>query len=166
MGSSSLRIDCNSFIFRMFRFERSIFLPAPPGSVFIFHSDPHNIAKISPWFLHIQSIDAAAEARPGDRFVLKLRIFGFPLRWQGLWEAVAVPHLLVDTGAPFPFRSWRHEHQFAAVPGGTRMTDVVTYDMVGGWLGALLGCTVFRLQLLIMFIGRHRATAGYFAGQS
>lgn len=147
----------------MHTFRRQTLLAASPEQVFAFHENPHNIRKISPFFLQIIQVDAHTEAVQDDRFALKLHIFGFPLKWNGVWNEVDKPTLLVDTATPFPFKYWRHEHRFDPKNNGTWMTDIVTYRITGGWLGRLFGATLFRLQLILMFAGRHRATREYFA---
>lgn len=150
----------------MHHFYREVILDAAPDDVFAFHENPHNIQKISPWFLQIIEIQADTKAIAQKKFILKLRIFGFPLRWNGLWETVDPPNLLVDTASLFPFRIWRHEHRFEGVHNGTRMIDDVTYTLPYGWLGRLFGETIFRLQLILMFAGRHRATKAWFERQA
>lgn len=143
-------------------YRRETFLNASVEQVYSFHENPFNIQKISPWFLQIDKIQADTEANPQSPFILKLRIFGVPLHWNGLWEVARKPVLLVDTASVFPFRTWRHEHHFEPVKDGTRMIDDVIYTLPGGWLGAVLGTTIFRLQLILMFSGRHRATRAWF----
>ncbi len=144
-------------------FERVTELAAVPEEVFTFHENPQNIRKISPFFLHVVEVMASPEAKINDVFTLRLRIFGWPLTWTGKWAEVQNPTLLIDTASLFPFRKWRHEHHFEEISGGTRMRDVVTYELPFGWLGRVLASTVFRLQLIIMFAGRHSATRAYFA---
>ncbi len=146
-------------------FQRATILPAEIDEVFAFHENPHNIRKISPFFLKVVDVQAAAVAQVDDTFTLQLRIFGFHLSWNGLWAEVERPTLLVDTASLFSFPKWRHEHRFESVEGGTRMTDRVTYELPFGWLGKLLGATFFRIQLILMFAGRHRATQNYFSAR-
>lgn len=144
-------------------FQRTTILPADIDQVFAFHENPHNIRKISPFFLNVVDVQAKPVATQDTSFTLRLRVFGFHLSWNGLWAEVNKPTLLTDTTAGFPFRKWRHEHRFESVAAGTRMTDSVTYELPYGPIGKLLGATVFRILFLLMFAGRHRATRNYFS---
>jgi ligand-binding SRPBCC domain-containing protein len=143
-------------------FQNSVDLDVPVQEVYAFHENPHNIRKISPFFLQVVDVQADSVAKKDDVFVLKLRIFGFPLTWRGVWAMAENPTTLVDTASFFPFKIWRHEHRFEPISGGTRMTDLVSYEMPFGLVGRLFGATIFRLQIIAMFAGRHRATKAYF----
>ena len=147
----------------MHTFQRQVDLPATPDDVYRFHENPHNIRKISPAFLRIVQVEAGETAVAGAPFTLRLRIFGTPLTWRGKWTAAERPGLLIDEAALFPFQKWHHEHRFEPIFGGTRMTDSVHYALPFGWFGKLLGTTVLRLQLHLMFVSRHRATLRYFS---
>jgi ligand-binding SRPBCC domain-containing protein len=48
------------------------------------------------------------------------------------------PHRFVDQMVRGPFGSFRHEHRFEPVAGGTQMTDVVTFRMGWGLFGRLV----------------------------
>ena len=65
------------------------------------------------------------------------------------------PHRLVDEMVRGPFRSFRHEHRFAARgEGRTRMTDVVAFR-VGLGLGGRLADPFARLYLGRLMIKRN-----------
>lgn len=144
------------------RFRRSVILEASAETVFRFHADPHNVGVISPGFQRIRVLEAEHTARVGEEFALEVRFFGLPLatlRWRGVWRAVRVPELLEDEALRSPFALFRHRHEFVALGAHrTRMTDIVTYQLPGGWVGKLLGETFGRAQFALMFADRHRRT--------
>ena len=146
-------------------YQRSVFIPAPIGEVYNFHENPHNIRRVCPKYIEVIAVEANSNANADDQFTLKLKIFGFPVHWRGTWKTVEKPTHLVDIASIFPFRSWRHEHQFEDKASSTLMTDRVTYSLPFGLLGTVLGATIFRLQLIIMFRGRHAATLRYFSSK-
>ncbi len=153
-------------------FQRSVLLDAPADAVFRLHEDPRNIRVISPPFLDAKILRAGSSARVGEEFEIQLRVFGFPLgRWVGVWREVVPDRLLMDAGLRCPFAFFQHRHEFAPVDGSgaggrpqTRMTDHVTYQLAGGWLGKLVGETALRLQLVLAFADRHRRTRKWAAG--
>lgn len=144
-------------------FERSVRLDATPAEVYAFHEDPRNITKISPSSLKVELVECRVPACPGDEFRLRIRQFGLPMEWIGVWEQAAPDGRLVDGARKSPFRHWRHHHLFKQEGDGTIMTDRVEYALPGGFLGLLLDLTVMRLVFTLMFIARHQATKAYFA---
>jgi len=147
-------------------FERSTWLHAPIGDVFAFHENPRNLERISPASLRIVRIEAAPEARVGERFRIVARQFGVPVDWEGEWLVVESPTRLIDGARRAPFAVFDHEHGFAAEGTGTRMTDRVTYALLGaGWgvAGRVVNWFVAGLVLIPMFRMRHATTRRWFA---
>lgn len=146
-------------------FQRSVLLDATPAEVYAFHEDPRNISKISPPSLHVERVECSVPAEAGGEFRLRVRQFGMPLEWIGVWEEAVSQERLVDGARKSPFRHWRHSHLFtpAGAASGTVMTDRVEYSLRFGFLGRLLDMTVMKLVFTVMFIARHRATAAHFA---
>ena len=144
-------------------FQRSVLLDAAPADVYAFHEDPRNIPKISPPSLRVERVECSVPAREGGEFRLKVRQFGLPLDWVGIWEEAVPSERLVDGARKSPFRHWRHQHLFRAEGSGTMMTDRVEYALAGGWPGRLLDATVMRGVFTVMFLARHKATAAFFA---
>jgi hypothetical protein len=144
-------------------YERSTPLPASPAAVYAFHEDPRNIRLISPASLRVEQVECAIPAVPGGRFRLRVRQFGLPLDWEGVWEEAVPQERLVDGAIRSPFRHWRHHHLFRASGDGTVMTDRVEYALPFGLLGRLLDGSVMRLVFAAMFAARHAATRRFFA---
>jgi ligand-binding SRPBCC domain-containing protein len=142
-------------------YTRSTELSASVESVFAFHSNPHNITKISPPTLRVRRVDAPESPTTGDRFTLEVAEgFGLiPMRWQEIWERVEPPTLLVDTLVSGPFKHWSHQHRFEHLaPGLTKMTDHVTFTC--GW--RLIDRFVLKSTFAAMFAYRHARTRAYF----
>ncbi len=140
-------------------YRRTVEIEAPIEQVYAFHADPRNVSKISPSW---QSVEAriAAPARIGEEFEIAVKFFGvLPLRWRGVWREVAAPDRLVDEALHSPFSFWRHQHEFHRLDASrTRMTDHVSYQFPGGWLGKIFGETAGRLQFMFMFADRQART--------
>lgn len=144
-------------------YERSVLLAAAPREVYAFHEDPRNITRISPPSLSVERVECSVPARAGEEFRLRVRQFGLPLEWIGVWEEALPVERLVDGARKSPFRHWRHGHLFRAEGEGTLMTDRVEYALPYGVLGRLMDVTVMRVVFAMMFRARHKATAAYFA---
>lgn len=146
-------------------FQCSVLLDASPSEVYGFHEDPRNITKISPPSLHVERVECSVPAREGGEFRLRVRQFGLPMEWIGVWEETVPHERLVDGARKSPFRHWRHRHLFRQEGEGTVMTDQVEYALNTGRftaLGRLLDATVMKVIFTAMFAARHRATAEYF----
>ncbi len=146
-------------------YSRSTELSAPVETVFAFHSNPHNITKISPPTLRVRRVAAPESPETGDRFTLEVAEgFGLiPMRWEEVWEQVEPPTLLVDTLIDGPFKRWSHEHRFEwLAPQRTRMTDHITFTC--GW--EMVDRLVLRPAFAAMFCYRHARTRAHFAGDS
>lgn len=72
------------------------------------------------------------EMREGLRIDYRLRVRGFPMRWQSEITVWDPPNRFVDEQRRGPYRVWRHEHQFQDSNGGTWCGDLVRYAAPGG----------------------------------
>lgn len=68
----------------------------------------------------------------GDEVTFEARHLGLRWRLTSRITQYERPHRFVDQMVRGPFRSFRHEHLFEPVEGGTRMTDVSTFAAPGG----------------------------------
>jgi len=71
---------------------------------------------------------------PGTLIDYKLRIRGFPVKWQTKITCWDPPFRFVDEQIRGPYKVWIHRHTFESLQGGTRMTDFIRYAPPGGWL--------------------------------
>ena len=124
--------------------EREQLLPQPPGTVFPFFADAHNLERITPPFLRFRVLTPRPIAMAeGTLIEYHLRLHGLPIRWLtriAVWEP---PHRFVDEQLRGPYRLWRHEHTFEPDgSGGTLARDHVEYQIRGG---EALGAVANRL---------------------
>jgi ligand-binding SRPBCC domain-containing protein len=112
-----------------------IWLARPPEEVFAFFADAANLQTLTPPWLDFTILTPAPILmRPGTLIDYRLRLHGFPIRWQSeitVWEP---PHRFVDEQRRGPYKLWLHEHRFEAREGGTQVTDDVRYAVPGGRL--------------------------------
>ncbi len=117
-----------------FELRTEVELPHPIDEVFAFFSDPANLQRITPPWLHFQVLtDLPAEISKGQTFEYKLRLHGVPIRWKSeicVWEP---EKRFVDQQISGPYGSWWHEHLFYDLGGReTLMRDRVLYTVPGG----------------------------------
>lgn len=119
----------------------------PLDEVFAFFSNPRNLERITPDWVHFQILEPApAVIATGTVINYRLRIRGLPLRWRTRIAAFDPPHRFVDVQERGPYGRWHHEHTFEAVEGGTLIRDRVEYRL-RWWSGgsSALGRLVHRL---------------------
>jgi len=118
------------------RFACETFLPAAPAAVFPLALNVD---------LHVGSMAASGESAvggkttgvlgPGEDVTWRGRHFGLTWTMTARITDYEPPHRFVDQQVRGPFRSFRHEHVFEAVPGGTRMTDRIEFEAPFGPAG-------------------------------
>jgi ligand-binding SRPBCC domain-containing protein len=112
------------------RLESDLWLPRPLDDVFAFFSDAANLEALTPPSLQFRILTPQPVAmRQGTLIDYRIRIHGIPIAWQSeisVWEP---PHRFVDVQRRGPYRRWEHTHGFAAVNGGTRVTDSVDFEV-------------------------------------
>ena len=107
----------------------------PQDELFSFFSDAHNLAEITPPWLHFRVLTPAPiEMKVGTLIDYRLKLRGIPIRWQSEITAWNPPHAFVDEQRRGPYRRWIHMHTFVPVSDGTLVRDEVEYAVFGGLL--------------------------------
>ncbi|MET0593228.1 MAG: SRPBCC family protein [Polyangiaceae bacterium] len=123
---------------KSYRFERSQTVPRPRAEIFAFFSDASNLGKITPPFVGFEMLSKTPLViGEGTLIDYKLRLYGVPVRWQTRIETFERDVAFTDIQLKGPYRRWHHRHTFTDVPGGTRMDDVVDYELPLGVLGSI-----------------------------
>lgn len=135
---------------------------APLQEVWEFYDTIETLFRLTPPDTRIRLADVPEPMRPGVVYRLRMRRWGVvPLKWDAEIVAYDPPNGFVDRQVPGkgPFRSWEHQHQFAAVgENRTRLTDRVTYAVPLGALGRIADRLFVRRDIEKMFAYRHRIT--------
>ena len=126
-------------------FTRRTTLLHPIDRVFDFFSRAENLEAITPPWLGFRIVTTLPiDMREGTLIEYSLRLRGLPLRWASRIERWNPPHAFVDVQVRGPYRLWEHTHSFAAIQGGTEMTDTVRYALPFGPIGRLAAPFVAR----------------------
>ncbi len=145
------------------RLEREQLFPRPRAEVFDFFSDAANLTAITPPFLNFRIVSPLPiDMRPGELIDYKLRLFGVPFSWTTRIETYEAPDRFTDIQLKGPYKKWHHLHTFEDIEGGTRMRDVVDYELPLGPLGSLAHAVAVKRSLKRIFDYRHEVMAKRF----
>jgi uncharacterized protein (TIGR01777 family) len=141
------------------RFEDEAVVKAPLEKIFAFLSDPGNLAQLTPpeADFHMNT-KTPGDLRRGSVMEYSVKVHGIRMRWVSLisdWQAGV---RLVDHQVRGPYELWRHEHTFAADPGGTLVRDRVAYSLPLAPLSGL-ALPLVRADLRKIFAYRRAAVA-------
>ncbi len=115
-------------------------IPASLNQVWDYFSTPLNLNDLTPPDMKFQII-AGGEELMYQGQIIEYRIQFFPLlktRWLTEITLVKDQSYFIDEQRVGPYRFWHHQHHFEQTSSGTRMMDLVTYQLPFGLLGDLL----------------------------
>ena len=134
-----------------------IWLPRSRPEVFAFFADAGNLETLTPAWLRFEILTPRPIGMQAGALIdYRLRVHGWPVRWQTRIAAWEPPVRFVDEQLRGPYRLWRHEHTFEEEAGGTRVRDVVHYAVLGG---AVVNALFVRPDLRKIFFYRQKKLA-------
>lgn len=148
--------------------HREQFIPAPLEKVWAYFADPKNLNAITPPDMNFE-IRAGGDAAMYEGQIIEYRV-EFVRGLRSLW-LTEIAHVreneyFVDEQRVGPYRFWYHEHRFAPVADGVKMTDHATYaapfgvlgDIVNAlWIGKRLNAIFdYRTKKIAELFGEHR----------
>jgi ligand-binding SRPBCC domain-containing protein len=141
--------------------ERSQRVDVSVDEAFAFYGDAVNLEPLTPPWLRFEVITPdPIELGAGVQLDYRLRLHGFPIRWQTRIEIWEPPHRFVDTQARGPYSLWEHTHLFEPDGGGAAVIhDRVRYSIPYGPLGALADRLFVRRDLKRIFDFRAQAVS-------
>ena len=152
-----------------FELHASQVVPADLDRVWSFFSNPTNLDRITPSSMGFTMRTTDPEMAEGALIEYTVRpLLGLPLSWRTEIRDYDPPARFRDVQLRGPYRRWEHTHAFSEVAGGTRVDDIVEYELPLGPAGALAHRWVVRSELERIFSHRARAIADIFepAGQA
>ena len=145
---------------KTFLFKTQQTLERPLTEVFDFFSNAHNLAEITPPWLNFEVLTPAPiEMIVGTRIDYRLKLRGFPIRWQSEITEWNPPHFFADEQRRGPYRLWRHTHTFDEVKEGVVVGDTVEYAV---WGNELIGRLFVRPDIEKIFAYRAEQLKGIF----
>jgi uncharacterized protein (TIGR01777 family) len=133
------------------------FVSSPIEEVFPFFSAAENLEEITPPWLKFRVVGKSTSSIEQNTLIdYRLKIHGFPTRWQSKIESWTPNFEFTDTQTKGPYSLWRHVHRFESVPGGVLMSDQVTYRVPGGRLGKAVLSPFIRREVEEIFAYRRK----------
>ena len=132
--------------------EQTQNIPKPIEEVFDFFSRAENLETLTPDTLSFKILTPLPiEMKVGTLIDYRIKISGIPVKWR---TEITEWHRNVsfrDVQHWGPYKKWDHRHFFEKIPGGTRMKDLVEYQMPLGPLGWVVHWVRVRRQLKDIF---------------
>ena len=145
--------------------ERSQRVEVSAARAFDFYADALNLGPMTPRWLHFRLLTPGPiTMQAGILLDYRLRLHGFPIRWQSRIETWEPPFRFSDTMVKGPYSLWEHMHVFE--PDGESactMRDRVRYAIPCGPVGELAHRLFVRRDLERIFDFRSDAFAAHFA---
>ncbi len=141
--------------------QRSQRVPVPAERAFDFYADAVNLEPMTPPWLHFRVTTPGPIAMgAGTLLDYRLRLHGFPIRWQTRIETWEPPLRFTETQLRGPYSLWEHTHVFE--PDSERactIHDRVRYAIPYGPLGELAHSLFVRRDLERVFDYRGEAVS-------
>lgn len=138
--------------------ERSQRVDVPVPEAFDFYGNAANLEPLTPPWLRFEVTTVGpVKMEAGTHLDYRLRLHGFPIRWQTRIELWEPPRRFVDIQARGPYALWEHTHLFEPDGDGTVIRDRVRYAIPYGPLGALADRLFVRRDLRRIFDFRAQA---------
>jgi len=139
-------------------FRRSVEIAASAATVWAFHERPDALQLLTPPWQRTEVIVPPRSLEVGTRVELRTYVGPIPVPLRAEHVEYEAGHMFADRMQGGPFKQWLHRHVVEPTATGARLTDDVTYELVGGALGRLVVGRWFRGQLEKMFDHRHAVT--------
>jgi len=136
-------------------------LPISVAEAWDFFRSPLNLTKITPdnvQFKVTSPYTADTKMYAGMIITYKVTPFlGIELDWMTEITHVQDQQYFVDEQRFGPYALWHHQHHFEAIPGGTRMRDILNYAIPYGPIGRLANKLFVEKQVRKIFEFREEA---------
>ena len=117
----------------IYRMDAAQTLSTDLETAWVFFSDPHNLARITPPQMRFQITgNPPSSIQPGLIITYRLTpLPALPLRvsWATEIARVDAPHYFADDQIAGPYALWHHEHRFEETDHGVLATDRVHWSL-------------------------------------
>jgi ligand-binding SRPBCC domain-containing protein len=147
-----------------FTFEQK--LPIPLAEAWDFFSSPLNLAKITPPQMRFKVTSKyTADTKIYAGMIIMYNVsplLGIKLNWMTEIAHVKDGEYFIDEQRFGPYALWHHEHHFAAIKGGVKMTDILNYAIPYGFIGRLSNRLLVGKEIKKIFTYREKAVNDLF----
>lgn len=142
----------------MLHFKHSSLIDAPVEVVWNFHERPDILQMLTPPWQPVEIIRREGGLEVGAISEFRLLLGPFPVKWLARHTECQKYQFFTDRQIYGPMESWVHQHLFAQENGQTRLTDVINFELPGGWIAELMLGWWVQQRLGDMFRYRHEVT--------
>ena len=125
-------MDISKIDRKTYRLTAEQWFPRPLDEVFAFFSKPANLEELTPDIINFHILTPDVIMEEGAEIEYQLKLKGLPIRWKTEIPVWDPPHRFIDNQAKGPYKKWVHEHIFSKKDEGTRVKDIVDYQVPGG----------------------------------
>ena len=151
---------------KIYRINRTQFLPITLSEAWEFFSTPKNLAKITPEHMGFQILYISGGDKTYAGQIIQYKVNVLPeikINWVTEITQVKKLHHFIDEQRFEPYALWHHQHQFKEVKGGVEMMDEVNYALPLGWLGGMAHWIFVKGEVCRIFEHRFIVVEKYFA---
>lgn len=132
---------------------RIIELPVAIEKAWDFFSNPNNLSQIMPSDMRFKVIKGATLPLHAGQ-IIQYKVTPLPYfntTWVSEISHINKPHFFCDTQLEGPYTLWHHKHYLEKTKNGTKITDVIHYQIPLGFLGKLLHPLLVKPKLDAIF---------------
>ncbi len=148
-----------------YQFQRVQDIPASKEEVWDFISSPRNLKEITPPYMGFEIRNTTLPEKMYAGMIISYKVtplLGIPLTWVTEITQVVNGSYFIDEQRIGPYSLWHHQHKLEEIPGGVRMTDIISYQPPMGPLGAIANSLFIRQKLKEIFDYRFEAVVKRF----
>ncbi|WP_437918157.1 SRPBCC family protein [Sphingobacterium sp. LRF_L2] len=142
----------------IYTLKRTQYFDCSIEDAWLFFTDPHNLATITPVDLNFKVLDNLDGVGIFEGMLINYYVsplFNIPLRWQTEIVQVKYQESFVDRQRKGPYALWEHLHEFIPHENGVMMKDTVRYKLPFGVLGRLAHVFLVKRKLHEIFNYRY-----------
>lgn len=140
------------------KITRSVNIRAPLEKVFSFYDDPGNLRRITPPNIRISILKKPNFLEEGSSIIVRVKRWRFDFTWSAVITKYRRNEIFIDEQQKGPFRVWKHTHLFDDIPTGTKLTDIIEYELPWGILGEVADQIFIRREIQKMLKFRQEKT--------
>jgi len=138
---------------KTYKLTKIIELPISVDRAWNFFSNPNNLKKIMPPKMNFAVIEGATLPLYEGQIIQYnvTPLLFLKTTWISEITHIKKPHYFIDTQLEGPYKLWHHKHFLEATPKGTKVTDVIHYQIPFGIIGKMLHFIIIKPKLNKIF---------------
>jgi uncharacterized protein (TIGR01777 family) len=140
------------------KFSQAIQFPVPVDAAFSWHAAKGAFDRLNPPWQPVQLREPHRGITDGVQVKIRIPVGPLGISWQLQHRDYISGEQFCDEQVRGPFRSWLHQHRFRALREGSELSDEITFEPLGGKIGALVAGGMIKKELTRLFRYRHEVT--------